>query len=91
MTAPNSLSTHLGPIAAAAIVAGSVLVATLLGLQKAEAFRELKAQQIHNEAIDNCARASRYVYTETTDNLTKVTEEPSQNFYAECLKLKEIK
>jgi hypothetical protein len=90
------MTTHNNPlnvslIMAVVVVAVSVLVATVLGLQKVDTFLKLQEQQLRNEAIDQCATASRYVYTDTSDKLTKVTEEPSQNFFSECLKLKNIK
>lgn len=73
------------------VVSVLVFMAVSTGFQKIEAFRALRQEAIRNEAIDTCAKDSRYVYTQVEKNITRVTEEPSQGFFMDCLKLKNIK
>jgi hypothetical protein len=67
------------------------LVIALLSMKRVDQYLSLRADQVRNEAIDLCAQNSRYTYTETNKNTTRVTEEPSQDFYNNCLKLKNVR
>lgn len=45
---------------------------------------------LRQQAIHDCALASRYTYTEESNNWKRTTEEPSQQFFDQCLSLNQI-
>jgi hypothetical protein len=81
-----SIITSVAIIAAA----GMVFAASFLALQKVDAYLQLKQAEVRNQAIDGCAQASKYQFTEVVDNTTRVFEEPNQGQYQQCLELKNI-
>lgn len=73
------------------IVAASLLFATVfLSFPKVDTYLNIRSAEARTAAINQCANASRYTYTDTTDGMERITEEPSQKFYLECLKLANI-
>lgn len=70
--------------------AGILFAASFLALQKVDVFLQLKQTEVRNQAIDGCAQASMYQFTEVIENTTRVFEEPNQGQYQQCLELKNI-
>ncbi len=72
-------------VAAGIAVYGVTLAVDAYRAQLALATNELRAQ-----TITDCANASKFTYTESSDNWERTTQEPSQQFFQTCLQLQGI-